>query len=152
SLSYRLRRDREQGGCMPRPLLDQAAIDRAPDVYLASVGAVFAMFDSRTQDSGNCSYGVRVAEERFFVKTAGDPEDRKPLLTHAARVALLRTAARLHASCRPPNLPPLLNLIESPLGPLLVYPWVEGELLGVPRARRDDPESPFQRFKRLPAA
>lgn len=33
---------------------------------------------------------------------------------------------------------------------MLVYPWVDGELLGVQRASRDDPESTFQRFRRLP--
>src|SRR5262249_53158182 len=36
-------------------------------------------------------------------------------------------------------------------GPLLVYPWVDGELLGAPQARRDDPRSSFQRFRSLPA-
>ncbi len=42
-------------------------------------------------------------------------------------------------------------MIESPCGPLLVYPWVEGELLGTPRERRADPASAFQRFRSLPA-
>lgn len=34
---------------------------------------------------------------------------------------------------------------------LLVYDWFDGELLGVPRPRRDDPASSFQRFRALPA-
>jgi serine/threonine-protein kinase len=46
----------------------------------------------------------------------------------------------------------LYKVIESPSGPLLIYQWLEGELLGTPRARRDDPESAFQRFRSLPAA
>jgi serine/threonine protein kinase, bacterial len=36
--------------------------------------------------------------------------------------------------------------------PLLVYQWLDGELLRAPRAQRDDPESAFQRFRSLPAA
>ena len=32
--------------------------DLAPAAYLSRVGAVFATFDARTQDSGNVSYGV----------------------------------------------------------------------------------------------
>jgi serine/threonine-protein kinase len=136
---------------MPHPLLDCDAIDQPPDQYLRAVGAVFAEFGRLTQDSGNYSYGVRIGCERYFVKTAGDPEDPRPVLTHAERVALLRNAVRLHATCRHPILPPLEQVIESPSGPLLVYPWIDGELLSVPRARRDDPQSSFQRFRRLPA-
>ncbi|HWQ12157.1 MAG TPA: hypothetical protein VNL77_05120 [Roseiflexaceae bacterium] len=133
------------------PLLDCDAIELPPESYLRAVGTVFAEFGRATQDSGNHSYGVQVAAERFFVKTAGDPGATWPFLAHPARVALLRNAARLHASVRHAALPPLLRLIESPHGPLLVYPWVAGELLGVPRSRRADPDSPFQRFRRLPA-
>jgi hypothetical protein len=35
-------------------------------------------------------------------------------------------------------------------GPMLVYEWVPGELLGVERSRRADPAAPFQRFRALP--
>ena len=136
---------------MPHPLLDCAAVDGSPDQYLRSIGTVFAEFGRLTQDSGNLSYGVRIDGTPFFVKTAGHPADPLPRLRHAARVALLRNAARLHASFKHPIAPPLLRVIESPSGPLLVYPWADGDLLGVPRDRRDDPDSPFQRFRRLPA-
>jgi serine/threonine protein kinase len=78
--------------------------------------------------------------------------DQRPFLKHPARVALLRNAVRLSGSCRHPTLPRLYRVIESPSGPLLVYQWLDGELLGAPRARRDDPESAFQRFRSLPAA
>ncbi len=135
---------------MAHPLLDCARTDARPEPFLRAAGAIFAAFGPPAQDSGNRSYGVRVGSERFFVKTAGSPDDDGP--PHAERVALLRNAAALHASVRHPALVPLLHLIESPEGPLLVYPWVEGELLGAPRARRDDPASAFQRFRRLPAA
>jgi len=46
----------------------------------------------------------------------------------------------------------LFRVIESPSGPLLVYQWLDGELIGTPRARREDPEAAFQRFRSLPAA
>jgi serine/threonine protein kinase, bacterial len=136
---------------MPHPLLDCAAIDRPPDEYLRAVGQVFAEFGPQTQDSGNRSYGMQIAAERYFVKTAGSLSDPQPILTHAGRVALLRNAVRLHTICQHPIVPPLYQVIESPSGPLLVYPWVDGELLGVPRAKRDDPQSAFQRFRSLPA-
>jgi serine/threonine protein kinase len=136
---------------MHHPLLDCAIIDQPPDQYLRAVGLVFAEFGPLTQDSGNISYGVQIGSERYFVKTAGHPGDPQPLLSHAERVALLRNAERLHATCRHPILPPLYRVVESPSGPLLVYPWVAGELLGVPRDQRDDPQSAFQRFRGLPA-
>jgi serine/threonine-protein kinase len=136
---------------MPHALIDREVIDESPSQYLRSAGTVFAEFGELTQDSGNVSYGVEVAGTRYFVKTAGAPEDHRPVLDHPARVALLRNAVRLHESCRHPLLPKLYRVIESPSGPLLVYQWLEGELLGVPRARRDDPKSSFQRFRSLPA-
>src|SRR5262245_36600947 len=107
------------GDCMTHPLLDCASIDQPPDKFLRAVGAVFAEFGRQTQDSGNRSYGVRIGTERYFVKTAGQPADPEPM-RYAARVAQLRNATRLHASCRHPVLPPLRRAIESPSGPLLV--------------------------------
>jgi serine/threonine-protein kinase len=136
---------------MAHPLLDRVSIDQPPDQFVRAVGVVFAEFGKQTQDSGNYSYGVQIGAERFFVKTAGQPADPQPTLRHAARVELLRNAARLHASCQHPILPPLLSVIESPIGPLLVYPWADGELLGVPRDQRENPMSSFQRFRGLPA-
>jgi serine/threonine protein kinase, bacterial len=113
------------------------------------MGSIFARFDR--QDSLNVSYGVEVDGARFFVKTAGHPDDHAPFLAHGERVALLHNAARLARLYRHPALPRLHGVVESQHGPMLVYDWVEGELLGVPRARRDDPTSSFQRFRALPA-
>lgn len=127
-------------------------INEDPERYLRSIGAVFAEFGALTQDSGNVSYGVQIGAERYFVKTAGRPDDPRPFLNHAARVALLRNAVRLSESCHHHTLPRLHRVIESPTGPLLVYEWLDGELLGAPRAQRDDPVSAFQRFRILPAA
>lgn len=137
---------------MSHPLLDVGQIDQPPAAYLRTIGSIFAVFDARTQDSGNVSYGVRVGEDRFFVKTAGQPEDTEPFLRHPDRVLLLRNAIRLHRGCPHPALPSLHQVIESPEGPLLVYEWVEGELIGTKRSMRDDPTSAFQRFRRLPVS
>jgi serine/threonine-protein kinase len=137
---------------MPHPLLDRDTIDRQPEQYLRSIGTVFAEFGARTQDSGNISYGVQIETERFFVKTAGRVDDPRPYLGHADRVALLRNAARFSTRVTHAIVPKLLRVIESPVGPLLVYPWLDGELVGARRAQRDDPQSAFQRFRGLPAA
>ena len=133
------------------PLLDVERIEQAPDIYLNAVGCVFAVFDERSQDSGNISYGVQTPQGRYFVKTAGYPDDPNPFLSHSERVSLLRNAVRLWQSCDHPTLPPLHQVIESPTGPLLVYQWVDGELIRVDAAMRDDPQSTFQRFRQLPS-
>ena len=122
----------------------------APADFLAGVGRLFATFDSRTQDSGNVSYGVEAGGRRWFVKTAGDPA-AKAFLDHAERVALLRNAERLARDFQHPALPALIAVGESAWGPMLVYDWVEGEHLGGPAERRRDPMSAHQRFRRLPA-
>lgn len=53
---------------------------------------------------------------------------------------------------RSPGDATLLNVIESPLGPALVYEAVSGNLIRVPSARRDDPTSSYQRLAHLPAS
>lgn len=136
---------------MHHPLLGIQHIQDTPAVYLARIGEIFAVFDARTQDSGNISYGVRVDGERFFVKTAGSPS-ASAFLPHADRVGLLQNAVRLAQCYTHPALPRLLHVIEtSPCGPLLVYEWVDGELLGTSSATRNDPLTAFQRFRRLSA-
>lgn len=121
----------------------------SPERFLNQVGRVFAKFDEHTQDSGNVSYGVEAEDTRFFVKTAGVPTG-EAFLTHDERVFWLRNAARLSGVFRDPALPCLLNLIESSQGPMLVYEWVDGDLIGVPRQERSNPDSAFFRFKLLP--
>ncbi|OGG56421.1 MAG: hypothetical protein A3F84_28350 [Candidatus Handelsmanbacteria bacterium RIFCSPLOWO2_12_FULL_64_10] len=135
---------------MSHPLLDTRRIEETPGAYVKAAGEVFAVFGEPIQDSGNISYGVRIGDERFFIKTAGRPDDLRPFLPYPDRVALLRNAARLSDTCDPPALPRLYNVIESPHGPLLVYEWVDGGLLHVRRENRDDPRSPHQRFRSLP--
>jgi serine/threonine-protein kinase len=136
---------------MAHPLRDIAETDTTPERYVRAAGEVFAVFDERSQDSGNISYGVRIGDERYFVKTAGRPDDPKPYLPHSERIALLRNAVRVSRACPHPALPSLHHVIESPHGPLLVYEWAEGELLGVSRPHRENPRSSYQRFRSLPA-
>ena len=135
---------------MYHPLLNATAIDVLPERYLQNSGQIFAVFN--TQDSGNISYGVQVANTRYFVKTAGDPANPNPYLSHPQRVTLLRNAVQLAQSTDHPALCRLYQVIESPHGPLLVYEWIDGELIGTPSARRADPDSPYQRFRVLPVA
>jgi serine/threonine protein kinase, bacterial len=131
------------------------SIDEHPVEFLTRRGQVFRTFD-RSQDSGNVSYGVQIGDERFFVKTAGGPDTpteaaKGPLLELHERVALLRNAVDLATSIRHPALAGYLHTIESPIGPMLFYRWAEGDLVGVPRDRRDDPDSAYRRFANLPA-
>jgi serine/threonine-protein kinase len=130
-------------------LLDARETGVAPEAFLTKVGEICARFDERTQDSGNVSYGIRVKGTRYFVKTAGAPTS-PVFLAHEQRVLWLRNAIRVSEALQDPAVPRLLNVIESPHGPLLVYDWVPGELVGAARGRRSDPRSAFQRFKCLP--
>jgi len=84
--------------------------DLEPADYLSRVGVVFATFDARAQDSGNLSFGVESNGRRWFVKTAGDPADPTPFLTHAERVALLINAQRLAHTVSHPALPALRSV------------------------------------------
>lgn len=120
-----------------------------PHTFVTEHAEIFAVFDARTQDSGNVSYGVRVGEQRLFIKTAGSPNDDKPYLRHDGRVELLRNAARLARSVSDATLPALRNVVESAEGPLLVYDWVDGDLIGTSHARRSDPSSAYSRFRAL---
>jgi serine/threonine-protein kinase len=122
----------------------------APAAYLGRLGRIFATFDSRTQDSGNVSFGVEAVGRRWFVKTAGDPASTA-FLNHAERVALLQNAERLARDFSHPALPALVAVGESAWGAMLVYDWADGELLGAPAERRGDPATAFQRFRRQPA-
>ena len=137
---------------MNHKLQEIDSTDQLPQDHLSEIGDIFSVFDEHSQDSGNISYGVQVADQRFFVKTAGIPDDPCPFANFKERVAMLRNAARLRLSCNHVSLPGLHNVIESPHGPMLVYDWVEGELLHADRETRNDPQSTFQRFRRLPAA
>jgi serine/threonine-protein kinase len=124
--------------------------DLDPETYLKSLGRIISTFDARTQDSGNVSYGLEAADRRWFVKTAGDPQAQGTHLSHQARIDLLLNARDLALATRHPALPGFHSVIQTAWGPALIYDWVAGEVLGGPLARKEDPEGPFQRFRRLP--
>lgn len=105
-------------------------IDSDPATFLSHRGKIFAVFDERTQDSGNVSYGIEVDRRRYFVKTAGRPDDDRAYLDHGGRVSLLHNAVRLAESSDHRTLPKLHQVVQSTWGPMLVYDWVEGELIG----------------------
>jgi serine/threonine-protein kinase len=137
-------------------LLTARAIVEEPGDYVRRYGTVVAEFGHLTQDSGNVSWLVDTADGRLFVKTSGAtgeqaPDAPVPYFDHDDRVRLLRNAVDLASSCPHLALPRLLNVIESPSGPALVYEAAPGELVHVPRAQRGDPMSAYQRFAHLPA-
>ncbi len=141
---------------MSTALLEAVSTTLPWEEFLAAHGRVVAVFDHRTQDSGNVSYGVDTGAGRFFVKTAGRPGPPPPgapvpYLDHAARVALLRNAIELARSLQHPTLPRLRHVVESGAGPALVHDWAPGELVGVPRERRGDPASAYRRLAAAPA-
>lgn len=137
-------------------LLTPQAIDEEPGEYVRRHCTVIAEFGAATQDSGNVSWLVDTTQGRYFVKSAGLTNDHAahiptPYLDHSGRVGLLRNAITLAASCAHVALPRLLNVIESPTGPALVYQAAPGELVGVPAEQRKDPTSSYRRFAHLPA-
>ncbi len=127
-----------------------------PEVLVRRSGRVIGQFDHRTQDSGNISWSVETDYGRFFVKTAGTPGPAPagapvPYFDHAGRVQLLRNAVDLARSCDHRCLAQLRNVIETPLGPALVYDYAPGELIGTNAIRRADPRSAYRRFAHLKA-
>ena len=111
----------------PFPSLQR--VESEPATFLSQRGEIFAVFDERTQDSGNVSYGVEVDGRRYFVKIAGRPDDNTSYLDHTGRVSLLRNAVKLAESSDHRTLPNLHQVVETSWGPMLVYDWVEGELV-----------------------
>lgn len=137
-------------------LLATKSISEPPEDFVRRSGRVIGQFDHRCQDSGNISWAVETDYGRFFVKTAGDLSPTPagapvPYLDHNGRVLLLRNAVELARSCSHPCLARLRNVIESPLGPALIYDYAPGELVGTDPERRADPRSAYQRFAHLSA-
>lgn len=137
-------------------LLTTRTIDESPETLVREAGRIVRQFDHRTQESGDVSWVIENDDGRFFIKTAGTPgpppaEAPTPYLDHAGRVELLRNAVDLARSCSHPCLARLRNVIESPLGPALVYDYAPGELVGTSPDRRADPRSAYQRLANLPA-
>lgn len=105
-------------------------------------GVVFRVFDQ--QDSGCVSYGLALAGQRVFVKTATTP----------AAAESLDSALRLHRSVQHPVIVPLLQAVQAADSPVLVYPWCDGEVLHHSTVNgghdRTAPDHPWARFRKLP--
>lgn len=131
-------------------LLSTSRSDLTPEALVCSAGEVLTRFDHRTQDSGNVSWLVSTPDGDLFVKCAGEeeppPGTAPPYLDRPARVQLLRSAIAIARSVDHPALARLRNVVETPLGPVLVYDRAPGELVGVPAERREDPDSSYRRF------
>lgn len=130
-------------------LLHDSSTVLTPQEYLSQCGRLFERFDRRTQDSGNVSWGIDIGNSRYFVKSPGAP-DSEAFLGWEDRVYWLRNAEKLARTFHHPLLPLLYNRVESPHGPLLIYEWVPGELVGVPGEQRSSPGSSSRRFISLP--
>jgi len=118
-------------------------IDVALDDFLPTVAHVVRRFGDRL-DSRTTVVGIETDSGRFVVKHAADPES----------VTWLKSAIRFHAAVSHPSIPPVLHHITTADGLAIVQPWASGEVLvdgfdpSVPDP--DDPQSPYQRFLRLP--
>lgn len=122
---------------MGHPLIEIRRVGEPASAFIKSAGSVFAEFGG---DSGNVAFGVEQGGRKVFAKTAGtDVADRELTL------GLLRNAVEVARSVTHHALPDLLNVVEAPDAPILVYEWVSGELL-----RRDEPGDPHNRFRALP--
>jgi serine/threonine protein kinase, bacterial len=138
--------------------LGVAGIDQPPSACVAGHGRVERELSRPTQGSGNLSWIVEAPEGRLFIKTAGTdapppPGAPTPYFDHSGRVRLLRNAIDLARSCDHPALAALLNVIETPAGPMLACQAAPGELIGgLSPAERADPASAYQRFASLPVA
>jgi len=117
--------------------------ERSAQDWATSLGPVFQRFTEATQDSGNLAYGVRVGDERYFIKTAGTETSGPARLSQ--RVGWLRDAAAMHSWVQHRALPPLLAVVDTETGPALVYPWLDAVQL---RGK----EAILNRFWRRPLA
>lgn len=126
-----------------------------PELTAADVvhrmGHVFAVFDHCSQDSSNVSYGVVAGHTRYFVKTAGTAQVARSGRSRADRVELLRRATQVHLDVDHPALGVMHKIVTTSDGIAIVHDWFDGELLGCPHERRDDPAEAHYRFKYLPA-
>ena len=137
-------------------LLELPATLVEPEDLTRRCGRVLARFDHRSQDSGNVSWLVRTDQGDLFVKTAGTAGPRAPgapvpYLGLSDRIRMLRNAVALAQSCDHPCLARFRQVIESPLGPVLVYDRAPGELIGTASSQRADPDTAYRRFAHLPS-
>jgi serine/threonine-protein kinase len=91
---------------------------------ISELGDIFA--DLGRSDSANIAYGMWIDGERYFVKGV-----RRGRAGSDAAVGELRNAVRVARRVSHPAMPQLEQVLASTTGPILVYRWVDGDLLGV---------------------
>jgi hypothetical protein len=101
------------------------------------LSSAFVVFDA--QDSGCLSYGVEAVGRRWFVKRA---------TTAQARQSLIR-AGRLHAAVAHSAIVCPARILDTPDGPVLVYPWHDGAVLNRATVRGCD-RGALAQFQQLP--
>ena len=89
------------------------------------IGDVFATFDDA--DPGCIGLGLDRNGARFFVK--------HPVAPHG--VSAQTRAVGVHAMVRHRSLVPLLHVVTGRVGPITVYPWIDGVRLRGSRRMRD---------------
>ena len=98
-------------------LLSTIEIDGHVWAALSSMGEIFIDFGDN--ESGCIAHGVSVEGRRYFVKHVVGPRGAE---AQARAIAV-------HGAVRHPTLVPLLHVIRGCKGPILVYPWIDGERL-----------------------
>ena len=134
---------------LPEKFLNLEESDKSPIDFFSSRGKIGPVWDLNTQDSGNVSFGLKTSQSRYFVKTAGALSD-KAFLSHEERVALLDNAYLLATEIEHQLLVDCHGKIGSIWGTVLVYEWIDGELINGGREQRSNPDSAYNRLKELP--
>jgi serine/threonine protein kinase, bacterial len=138
-------------------LVTAATTAEPPEIFVRRHGTVVAQFDHRTQAGLRQRVMARGIRRWAAVRENGrrsrSTATRRPppVLRPRQSSCAARNAVALAQSCNHPALARLLNVVECPLGPMVVYAKAQGELVGTARERRADPASAYQRFASLPA-
>ena len=124
-------------------LLEVGRLEEDVEAHLDRLGEVFVRIEAH--DSGNASWGVRIGEDRWFVKYAA----------HTEGTMWLRSAKRFHSSVQHAAIVPLETLLPVDGGGIAaVYRWVDGEILNDPHfpgaVPREEADSAYRRFRSLP--
>ncbi len=120
--------------------------------FLSKYGEVFCVFDKN--DSGNISFGVARADEKYFIKVAGARTLESRTATKEA-IGMLKDAMPLYESLKEqPNLIKLIEHYEVGALYIAVFKWAEGDCLfdywNFEKYSKARVITPYIRFKQLP--
>lgn len=102
--------------------------------FLKEYGEVFKVYDD--QDSGNICFGVKIKDQKVFIKFAGAPTARYTGQPEEA-VARLKAAVPIYQDLAHPHLIRLIQAEEVGGGFAVIFEWTDGECWGrmYPRSR-----------------